>query len=146
MFPFYFLLLSVGLLSNLSSFDVRTTLPLYLYQRTTSILLSAYMSWFILFIAGTLEAGWLVGLQKSESFTKPYYIIFAIFSMALSLVLFSVTLKEILITTAYIVWLAVGASSISIINHYFFEQPITIQQLFCFCLIFIGVLCLKISN
>ncbi|MBA6327840.1 QacE family quaternary ammonium compound efflux SMR transporter [Colwellia sp. MB02u-6] len=104
------------------------------------------MSWFILFIAGTLEAGWLVGLQKSESFTKPYYIIFAIFSMALSLVLFSVTLKEILITTAYIVWLAVGASSISIINHYFFEQPITIQQLFCFCLIFIGVLCLKISN
>ena len=104
------------------------------------------MSWFILFIAGTLEAGWLVGLQKSESFTKPYYIVFAIFSMILSLVLFSVALKEIPITTAYIVWLAVGASSISIINHYFFEQPITIQQLFCFCLIFIGVLGLKISN
>jgi quaternary ammonium compound-resistance protein SugE len=46
-------------------------------------------------------------------------------------------------TTAYIVWLAVGESSISIIKHYFFEQPITIQQLFCFCLIFIGVLGLK---
>ncbi|MBA6291530.1 multidrug efflux SMR transporter [Colwellia sp. MB3u-70] len=104
------------------------------------------MSWFILFIAGTLEAGWLVGLQKSESFTKPYYIIFAIFSMTLSLVLFSIALKEIPITTAYIVWLAVGASSIAIINHYFFEQPITIQQLFYFCLIFIGVLGLKISN
>jgi hypothetical protein len=81
------------LLSNLSGFDVRTTSPLYLYQRTTSILLSAYMSWFILFIAGTFEAGWLVGLQKSESFTKPYYIIFAIFSMILILVLFSIALK-----------------------------------------------------
>jgi quaternary ammonium compound-resistance protein SugE len=89
---------------------------------------------------------WLVGIQKSESFTNIPYVIFAIFSMALSLVLFSVALKAIPISHAYLVWLAIGASSISIINHYFFEQPLSMQQLLCFCLIFIGVVGLKASN
>lgn len=104
------------------------------------------MSWFILFIAGTLEAGWLVGIQKSESFTKIPYVIFAVFSMTLSLVLFSMSLKEIPISHAYLVWLAVGASTISIINHYFFEQPLSMQQIFCFCLIFVGIVGLKLSS
>jgi len=66
--------------------------------------------------------------------------------MTLSLVLFSIAIKDIPISHAYLVWLAIGASSISIINHYFFEQPLSFQQLFYFCLIFAGVLGLKISN
>jgi quaternary ammonium compound-resistance protein SugE len=37
------------------------------------------MYWFILFIAGTMEAGWLIGIQKSESFTNIPYVIFAVF-------------------------------------------------------------------
>jgi len=77
------------------------------------------MSWFILFIAGILEAGWLVGIQKPESFSKILYATFAVFSMALSLILFSMTLKGIPISHAYLVWLTVGAPSISIINNYF---------------------------
>lgn len=104
------------------------------------------MSWFILFIAGILEAGWLVGIQKSESFTHIPYVLVAIVSMALSLVLFSISLKTIPINQAYLIWLAVGASSITAINHYFFEQPITAQQGICFGLIFIGLMGLKMSN
>lgn len=104
------------------------------------------MSWFLLLIAGILEAGWLVGIQKSESFTNIPYVIFAIFSMALSLVLFSIAIKDIPVAHAYLVWLAVGASSISIINHYFFEQTLSTQQVLCFCLIFIGVAGLKVSG
>jgi quaternary ammonium compound-resistance protein SugE len=104
------------------------------------------MYWFILFIAGTLEAGWLVGIQRSESFTNIPYVILAVFSMTLSLVLFSIALKEIPVSQAYLVWLAVGASSISIINHYFFEQRLSVQHILCFGLIFVGIVGLKISN
>jgi len=104
------------------------------------------MSWFILFLAGILEAGWLVGIQKSNSFTNIPYVLLAVLSMTLSLVLFSIAIKDIPISHAYLVWLAIGASSISIINHYFFEQPLSFQQLFYFCLIFAGVLGLKTSN
>ncbi|XQW85440.1 DMT family transporter [Thalassotalea piscium] len=104
------------------------------------------MSWLILFIAGILEAGWLVGIQKSDSFTNIPYVIFAVFSMTLSLVLFSIAIKDIPISHAYLVWLAVGASSIAVINHYFFEQPLSAQHLLCFGLIFIGVVGLKVLN
>jgi quaternary ammonium compound-resistance protein SugE len=48
------------------------------------------MYWFILFLAGTLEASWLVGIQKSEPFTNIPYVIFAVFSITLSLVLFTI--------------------------------------------------------
>ncbi|WP_420839719.1 DMT family transporter [Colwellia maritima] len=93
-----------------------------------------------------LEVGRLVGIQKSNSFTNIPYVLLAVLSMTLSLVLFSIAIKNIPISHAYLVWLAIGASSISIINHYFFEQPLSMQQLFYFCLIFAGVLGLKISN
>ncbi|GHB69734.1 putative multidrug resistance protein [Psychrosphaera saromensis] len=104
------------------------------------------MYWFILFIAGILEAGWLLGIQKSESFTNIPYVILAVFCMVLSLILFSIALKEIPINVAYLVWLAVGASSISIINHYFFNQFLSIQQILCLCLIFAGVVGLKLLS
>lgn len=102
------------------------------------------MSWFILFVAGILEAGWLVGIQKSESFTNIPYVVLAVISMVLSLVLFSIAIKDIPIAHAYLVWLAVGVISISIVNHYFFDQQLRLQHLLCFGLIFIGVVGLKV--
>lgn len=103
------------------------------------------MYWFILFIAGMLEAGWLIGIQLSASFTKIPYVIFAVCSMVLSLALFSIAIKEIPISQAYLVWLAIGVVTISIVNHFFFNQTLHWQQLLCFTLIFIGVIGLKVS-
>ena len=104
------------------------------------------MSWLILCIAGILEAGWLVAIQKSESFTKIPFVLLAVISMSLSLILFSISLKEIPIAQAYLVWLAIGVVSISVVNHFFFEQSISLQQMLCFCLIFVGIVGLKLSN
>ena len=67
------------------------------------------MSWILLFIAGVLEAGWLVGIEKSASFSKIPYVIFAVACMTASLVLFGLSLKDIPAPTAYLVWLAIGA-------------------------------------
>ncbi|MFT4995428.1 MAG: quaternary ammonium compound-resistance protein SugE [Paraglaciecola sp.] len=66
--------------------------------------------------------------------------------MTLSLVLFSIASTEIPISQAYRGWLAIGATAISVINHYFFDTPILSQQLLFFCLIFIGVTGLKLTN
>lgn len=104
------------------------------------------MSWFILFIAGVLEAGWLVGIEKSASFSKIPYVIFAVACMTASLVLFGLSLKDIPAPTAYLVWLAVGVISITLINHMFFDQLITLRQLSCFALIIAGVVGLKLSH
>jgi hypothetical protein len=47
------------------------------------------------------------------------FVVLAILSMVLSLALCFVSLKEIPVGHAYFVWLAVGAISISVVNHYF---------------------------
>lgn len=104
------------------------------------------MSWFILFVAGVLEAGWLVGIEKSASFSKIPYVIFAVACMTASLALFGLSLKDIPAPTAYLVWLAVGVVSITLINHVFFDQLITLKQLGCFVLIIAGVVGLKLGQ
>lgn len=102
--------------------------------------------WLLLIIAGVLEAGWLVGIEKSESFSKLPYVLFAVLCMTTSLVLFGVSLKAIPAPTAYLVWLAVGVMSITLINHYFFGQLISARQLVCFGLILTGVVGLKLNS
>ena len=104
------------------------------------------MSWFILFVAGVLETGWLVGIEKSASFSKIPYVIFAVACMTASLALFGLSLKDIPAPTAYLVWLAVGVVSITLINHVFFDQLITLKQLGCFVLIIAGVVGLKLGQ
>jgi quaternary ammonium compound-resistance protein SugE len=41
------------------------------------------MSWLLLFLAGLLEAGWVVGLKQSDSLSKLPYVGFAVVSMLL---------------------------------------------------------------
>ncbi len=102
--------------------------------------------WFILIIAGVLEAGWLIGIEKSASFSKIPYVIFAVLCMTSSLVLFGISLKQIPASHAYLVWLAVGVLSITIIKHCFFGQSISATQLLCFGLILAGVVGLKLTG
>ena len=97
-------------------------------------------------IAGVLEAGWLIGIEKSASFSKIPYVIFAVACMSASLLLFGISLKQIPAATAYLVWLAVGVVSITVINHLFFGQLISGRQLCCFALIICGVAGLKLSS
>lgn len=104
------------------------------------------MSWFILFVAGLLEAGWLVGIVQSQSFTKWPYVLMAVCSMVLSLLLFSLAVKDIPVHLAYIVWLAVGAASITLINHFFFAQAISAAQAFFLTVIIAGVAGLKVYS
>lgn len=97
----------------------------------------------MLIVAGMLEAGWLVGIQKSQSFTYLPAVVLAIVAMILSLVLFSYATKTIPAGQAYLVWLAIGAVTITVINHYCFNQLITVKHLLCFALIFSGIIGLK---
>lgn len=102
------------------------------------------MYWLILIIAGLLEAGWVIGIQLSQNFTKPAFVLFAAGSMIISLILFTIAIRTIPASQAYLIWLAIGASAISVINHYFFNQVLTPIHLLCISLIFLGVIGLKL--
>lgn len=100
------------------------------------------MSWFILFLAGLLEAGWVLGLKQSDSMSKIPYVLLAIVSMLLSLFLFTQALRTIAIAHAYV---GVGVISISILNTLLFSEPILKQHYFFYGLILAGVVGLKFS-
>jgi quaternary ammonium compound-resistance protein SugE len=88
------------------------------------------MSWLLLFLAGLLEAGWVVGLKQSDSLSKLPYVGFAGISMLLSLVLFAQAIQKIPVTHAYIIWVGVSVSAMSVVNASFFTEPILKQHYF----------------
>ncbi|WP_368389588.1 multidrug efflux SMR transporter [Thalassotalea sp. 1_MG-2023] len=103
------------------------------------------MYWFFLIVAGIFEAGWLFFLDKSASFSKFPYVLLAVISMVISLVLFSFAIREIPITIAYLIWLAVGVCTIVLINFVMYQHSLTIIQLFFISLIIVGIIGLKLN-
>lgn len=101
------------------------------------------MAWFSLFLAGFFEAGWLVFLDKSQSFTRVQWVVLAAVSMVLSLVLFAFSIREIPTHVAYLVWLAVGVGSLTVLKIAVDHQPINPVQIGCLLLIAIGIVGLK---
>ena len=130
----------------LPAFEVRTTSPLYVIRGRPHLRWGVFMYWLLLIIAGVLEAGWLIGIEKSEAFSKIPYVVFAVACMSASLLLFGMSLKQIPAPMAYLVWLAVGVLSITLIKYAFFGYSISAKQLLCFALILAGVAGLKLSG
>ncbi len=101
------------------------------------------MSWFLLTLAGVFEAGWLISLERSQSFSHGGYLALAVLSMGLSLVLFALAARSIPIPIAYMVWLAVGVGAVTAVRCLTEQQSITPIQVLCLLLITVGIAGLK---
>ncbi|MCF6437606.1 SMR family transporter [Pseudoalteromonas sp. MMG022] len=104
------------------------------------------MSWFYLVLAGLFEAGWLIFLEKSASFSKPPFVFLACGSMAISLYLFALSVKDIEVAIAYMVWLGVGVCSLIFFNHVFLGSTVSLMQGIFMLLLFIAIIGLKVSS
>jgi len=104
------------------------------------------MSWFILIVAGVFEICWAVGLKYSAGFTKFWPSVFTIFSMILSMVLLSFSIKEIPLGTAYAIWTGIGAFGTAILGIFLFSESSEFVRLFFIFLIVAGIAGLKIYS
>lgn len=68
------------------------------------------MSWFVLVVAGALEAVWAVALGKSEGFTRPTPSIVFLVALAASMAGLGYAMRALPIGTAYAVWVGIGAT------------------------------------
>ena len=68
------------------------------------------MAWFILVVAGIIEAAWAIGLKYSDGFTKPVPSILTAIGIATSMTLLSFPARTLPIGTAYAVWVGIGAA------------------------------------
>ena len=66
------------------------------------------MSWVYLFIAGLLEVAWAVGLKYTAGFTRLWPSVFTITTMAGSVGMLGLALRQLPLGTAYAVWSGIG--------------------------------------
>lgn len=101
------------------------------------------MAWGILFIAGLFEISWAIGLKYTEGFTRLWPSIWTAISLAISMGLLGLALRDLPVGTAYAVWTGIGAVGTAILGIYLFGDPATLPRLFCIGLIICGILGLK---
>lgn len=104
------------------------------------------MSWTILIIAGLFEVMWATSLKYSEGFTKLLPSIFTLITLTLSFVLLAFAMKDLPISTSYVVWTGIGAVGTVITGAILFAEPFDGYRLACITLIISGIVGLKILS
>lgn len=103
-------------------------------------------AWFLLFLAGLAEIGWVIGLKYSAGFTKPVPAVITAAALVISMVLLGWSVRTLPIGTAYAVWTGIGAVGAAIAGLMLFGESANPMRLACIALIVAGVVGLKLSS
>lgn len=89
------------------------------------------MEWFYLVAAGIFEVWWAVGLKYSQGFTKIIPSILTLIGMVANFYFLSLSLKSLLIGTAYAIWTGIGTIGTILLGIILFKEPINIMRIVC---------------
>ena len=103
------------------------------------------MSWLILVLAGLFEVGWAVGLKYTEGFTRLWPSLWTVSAMIISLWLLGIAMKTLPVSTAYSVWVGVGAVGTVMLGIVLLGEPANAARLISIGLIIAGIVGLKLS-
>lgn len=104
------------------------------------------MNWFLLFVAGVFEIGWVYALKQSDNFSNLKFAALAVVLLALSMAFLSLSLRTIPVGTAYAIWTGIGAVGAATLGILAFGEPATAVRLTCIALIVAGVVGLKLAS
>ncbi len=83
------------------------------------------MSWFVLVVAGVLEAVWATALGRSEGFTRlTPSLVFGV-ALVLSMLGLGYAMRDLPLGTAYAVWVGIGAVLTVAVAMWSGEEPVT---------------------
>lgn len=102
------------------------------------------MSWLILFFAGLLEIAWAIGLKAHNG--RPLLIVGTATSAILSVVLLGIAIKEIPVSTAYVVWTGIGIVGTVLIGATMLGEAMTTAKLVWVVVTVIGIMGLKFAS
>jgi quaternary ammonium compound-resistance protein SugE len=102
------------------------------------------VSWFILIIAGLLEVGWAVGLKYTVGFTRLWPSVFTLATMAGSVGLLGLALRQLPLGTAYAVWTGIGTVGTAVAGMVLLGEPAGALRMLSIGLIVAGIVGLKI--
>ncbi len=102
------------------------------------------MAWIYLALAGLFEIGWAIGLKYTQGFTRLVPTVLTVASMAASMGLLGLALKDLPVGTAYAIWTGIGTVGTALLGIVLFQEPATAARLLCIGLILAGLIGLKL--
>jgi quaternary ammonium compound-resistance protein SugE len=102
------------------------------------------MSWFYLVIAGLLEVAWAVGLKYTNGFTRLWPSVFTLVTMAGSVGMLGLALRQLPLGTSYAVWTGIGTIGTAVMGMVLLGEPAGALRLGCIALIAAGIVGLKL--
>ena len=102
--------------------------------------------WVLLFLAGLAEIGWAIGLKYTEGFTRLVPTTLTLASMAVSIVLLGLAVRDLPMGTAYAVWTGIGAVGTLAVGMIYYGEPSHAMRLLSASLIVVGIIGLKLSH
>src|SRR5262245_37334183 len=102
------------------------------------------MPWLYLIAAGIAEIAWATMMKYTDGFTKPWPTALTILAMVASFQLLALALKDLPMSTAYAVWVGIGAVGVAIVGMVFLGEPATTLKVLFLGLIVAGIVGLKL--
>ena len=104
------------------------------------------MSWISLVIAGLLEVAWAVGLKYTMGFTRLWPSVFTVVTMAASVGMLGLALRQLPLGTAYAIWTGIGTVGTAIFGMLMLGEPAGALRLLAIALIISGIVMLKLLS
>ncbi|WP_020653245.1 quaternary ammonium compound efflux SMR transporter SugE [Massilia niastensis] len=104
------------------------------------------MSWVYLVMAGLLEVGWAVGLKYTAGFTRLWPSVFTLVTMAGSVGMLGLALRQLPLGTAYAVWTGIGTIGTAIAGMVLLHEPAGALRLLAIAMIAGGIVGLKLLS
>ncbi len=103
-------------------------------------------SWFLLVIAGLLEVCWASALKSTAGFTRLWPTLFFAVTLAGSMYLLSLAVKNLPVGTAYAVWVGIGAAGTAIFAMLFHGEAMTVARVAFLSLLIVSIIGLKMTT
>jgi quaternary ammonium compound-resistance protein SugE len=103
------------------------------------------VSWFILIVAGLFETVWALALKESHGLSRLGPSVLFVMTLAISMALLAVALRDLPVGTGYAVWTGTGAVGAAIGGIVLFGDPAVAGRMIPIGLIAAGIVWLSLA-
>ncbi|TDB93236.1 multidrug efflux SMR transporter [Actinomadura sp. 7K534] len=104
------------------------------------------MAWIYLLVASLMEMVWATALKQSDGFTRLWPTVIGLTVALLSVVILTLSLRELPIGTAYAVFTGLGALGVAVVGILALNESTSPTRLLCLALILVGVVGLQLGE
>lgn len=104
------------------------------------------MAWALLCIAGVFEIAFAVCMKSSDGFTRLVPALLTVGTGVASVVLLSLSLRELPVGTGYAIWTGIGAAGTATLGIALFGESAAPMRIGCIALILASIIGLKLIS